>query len=191
MWNMVSGKIKQLIIENGMKKICLCVVGGILFFGSIVYEYVANNPDIPENAKRIANPPTSKEEDLNEVSNKLAKIVEDVQDLKNMVEARKITNVKEIRVGINNVELSQWRISVVKNNSMSLKENDKVLIINKALASKPSAVFTVSFVSPFEIRESQSPEVYINQDAADFFGIDNAGTIGVFSLSFQKIEQFH
>lgn len=37
----------------------------------------------------------------------------------------------------------------------------------------------------------KSPEVYINQDAADFFGIDNAGTIGVFSLSFQKIEQFH
>ena len=39
---MVSGKIKQLIIENGVKKICLCVVGGILFFGSIVYEYAGN-----------------------------------------------------------------------------------------------------------------------------------------------------
>ena len=42
-----------------------------------------------------------------------------------------ITNVKEIRVGINNVELSQWRISVVKNNSMSLKKNDYTRSLNK------------------------------------------------------------
>ena len=180
---------KQKFIEVGIEKFLVAIVSVIILGGTAVTEYISHNTDIPENAKRLANPPTSKEEDLNEVANKLGTILNEVQDLKTMVEAKKINTVKEVKVGINKAELSLWEISVLKNNSLDLKENDQILIINKALESKPSAIFTVSFVRLPDEGVPHRPEVYMNEESAKFLGIDHPETVGVFSLSFQKIEQ--
>lgn len=182
-------KIKQKFIEVGIEKLLAAIISILILGGIAVTEYIRNDTDIPENAKRLVNTPTSKEEDLNEVANKLATILNEVQDLKTMVEAKKINTVKEVKVGINKAELSLWKISVLKNNSLDLKENDQILIINKALESKPSAIFTVSFVRLPDEGMPHRPEVYMNEDSAKFLGIDHPETVGVFSLSFQKIEQ--
>lgn len=182
-------KIKQKFIDIGLEKILIALFSTITFVVVTIYGYFYNSTDIPENAKRLANPPTSKEEDLNEVANKLATILNEVQDLKTMVEAKKINTVKEVKVGINKAELSLWKISVLKNNSLDLKENDQILIINKALESKPSAIFTVSFVRLPDEGVPHRTEVYMNEESAKFLGIDHPETVGVFSLSFQKIEQ--
>ena len=182
-------KIKQKFIDIGLEKILIALFSTITFVVVTIYGYLYNSTDIQENAKRLANPPTSKEEDLNEVANKLATILNEVQDLKTMVEAKKINTVKEVKVGINKAELSLWKISVLKNNSLDLKENDQILIINKALESKPSAIFTVSFVRLPDEGVPHRTEVYMNEESAKFLGIDHPETVGVFSLSFQKIEQ--
>ena len=188
-YRMSLERIKQKFIEVGIEKFLAAIVSIIILGGIAVTEYIRHDTDIPENAKRLVNTPTSKEEDLNQVANKLATILNEVQDLKTMVEAKKINTVKEVKVGINKAELSLWKISVLKNNSLDLKENDQILIINKALESKPSAIFTVSFVRLPDEGVPNRPEVYMNEDSAKFLGIDHPETVGVFSLSFQKIEQ--
>lgn len=184
-------KIKQKFIDIGLEKILLALFSIITFVVLTIYGYLHNSTDIPENAKRMINTPTSKEDDLNEVANKLATILNEVQDLKSMVEAKKINTVKEVKVGINKAELSLWKISVLQNNSLGLRENDQILIINKAIESKPSAIFTVSFVRTSDDGMTQGPEVYMNEESARFLGIDYPEAKGVFSLSFQKIEQVH
>ena len=149
------------------------------------YDFHSKNPNIPEAAAKIVNPPTSKEEDLRDVSQKLTTILGDLRGLKQQVDAKMTVNTTSILFGINNPELSRWEISVSGKNTLHLVEGDKVLLINNRTPQKQAAQFTVKFVR--QAKEEDKPEMYINSSSAEFFGIVNPEQVGAFDLTVQKI----
>lgn len=167
-----------------------CIVAG----GFYASQFVKENPDIPDVAHNMVHPPTSKSEDLYEVSQDISELKEKMEimmhllnNLQDRVEAKRIGNIKMCKVGINNYELSKWEISVSGKNPMHLEEGNEVLIVNSRSEHKESGHYRVKFVRK-NIEEGK-PELYINHDAAIFLGIENPELLGTFELSVERITQ--
>lgn len=187
--------------NNGYEKIksnfkTIAVVLAVFIAGGVyAYQFVTEHPSLPDKAHKLANPPTSKEEDLLEIEENIAEVKKSVGELMtsvnklhDKVEAKRVDTVRPMKIGINDYELNQWEISVSGKNSLHLEEGDTVLIINNRNEHKQSAHYKVKFISKYNQKDDGIPELYMSTESALYMGVDDPGFKGEFELSVQKID---
>ena len=161
------------------------VLGTFIVAGLYAYDFYTEHTNISKDTEKIINPPTSKAEDLREVSEQLAVVINDLNTLKQAVDKKSAVNTSRIMFGINDAELAKWELSVSGKNTLHLVRGDRVLVVNTLNKQQPSAQLVVKFVR--ENVEGNRSEMYINRASADFFSIENPEVRGVFELTVQKI----
>lgn len=188
-----EGAVSQIVnalLSNEHKKkviaILLLVLIVIVALGYGILTHYQNRTELAKATRDSINPPTTKTEDLREISKKLTDIAAAVQGLRNEVDAKISTDNIILRCGINNQELNKWEVSVSGKNTLGLKEGDEILLINSYSHQVQSAKFKVKFIR--QNVESAKPEIYINLDSARYFDINDPERVGIFDLKAQKIK---
>jgi len=85
-----------------------------------VYDFYMEHTGLSKEAEKVINPPTSKAEDLREVSEQLAVVINDLNTLKQVVDKKSAVNTSRIMFGINDAELAKWELSVSGKNTLHL-----------------------------------------------------------------------
>ena len=88
--------------------------------------------------------------------------------------------------GINDADIGNWELSVTPENSLGLKDGDKVAVRNKDYdVHLQSAVF---FVKMFRKNNPNDPDFYMTEDTARCLGIEDAKKRGRFTVSLQLFD---
>ena len=96
------------------------------------------------------------------------------------------SNEHIVYCGINDADIGNWELSVTPENSLGLKDGDKVAVRNKDYdVHLQSAVF---FVKMFRKNNPNDPDFYMTEDTARCLGIEDAKKRGRFTVSLQLFD---
>lgn len=107
-------KVKDGVKKDSKDKRNICRLLAVIFVSVIVaiYEIYPKYSHLGNETEKMLNPPTSKEDDLIEISQKLSEILSETKKLKDYVDAKRMTDLRTMKFGINDYELQNWELSL-------------------------------------------------------------------------------